>query len=570
MGCFPVTAVRGRKKVLVRNQTMVSNPLSLYDNKPAVLPKPLEIEEERYARTVSAPPSLANTLRSPSPNYQNFNKDLRNFYAPSTARIDQQADLASSSNPSTSPCRNLSFLTRNSANQQGASPWIHSVTDRWSESPVTLRSFGGLPLPLPPSQAIAHPLPLPVPCDESTGSPIYELRNISSTQNFDSSPCSTSSQLEKASGHSLISSLHHKLRSTPHKVVDIQASAVPFLFEEIARACQNFSSESYIGHSGAGSAYKARLYAKAKGETKAVCVIRSTKSMLQDQEPACMAEINRLSQLKHPNVCKLVGFCLEDNNKQSKERMKRNDLLLVYEQLPYGSLDKLLRIKQLDGQTLDWPTRIKVAVDAAQGLASLHEDVSGQILHKDFKLFHIQVDETYNAKVMGYGFVEAMAYNRSLFDKYGAPETAETGRIVAKSNVWNFGVVLLELLAGRKDVQEIFREEQMDPARLQEFLDNDSCKLIRGLDPQLKDRFPVKAVNVVADLILKCLQNEAELRPSMKEIAQILTSAQGLTETITNKTSQKSETRESAVNANPSSFSIYGNETVPLPLKMIT
>ncbi|KAJ7297677.1 hypothetical protein O6H91_Y042900 [Diphasiastrum complanatum] len=522
MGCFPVTAVRGRKKVLVRNQTMVSNPLSLYDNKPAVLPKPLEIEEERYARTVSAPPSLANTLRSPSPNYQNFNKDLRNFYAPSTARmpgLDQQADLASSSNPSTSPCRNLSFLTRNSANQQGASPWIHSVTDRWSESPVTLRSFGGLPLPLPPSQAIAHPLPLPVPCDESTGSPIYELRNISSTQNFDSSPCSTSSQLEKASGHSLISSLHHKLRSTPHKVVDIQASAVPFLFEEIARACQNFSSESYIGHSGAGSAYKARLYAKAKGETKAVCVIRSTKSMLQ---------------------------------------------------LPYGSLDKLLRIKQLDGQTLDWPTRIKVAVDAAQGLASLHEDVSGQILHKDFKLFHIQVDETYNAKVMGYGFVEAMAYNRSLFDKYGAPETAETGRIVAKSNVWNFGVVLLELLAGRKDVQEIFREEQMDPARLQEFLDNDSCKLIRGLDPQLKDRFPVKAVNVVADLILKCLQNEAELRPSMKEIAQILTSAQGLTETITNKTSQKSETRESAVNANPSSFSIYGNETVPLPLKMIT
>ncbi|AQK79183.1 Protein kinase superfamily protein [Zea mays] len=207
--------------------------------------------------------------------------------------------------------------------------------------------------------------------------------------------------------------------------------------------------------------------------------------------------------------------------------------MLVYERLYHGSLDKLL-FGRSDGRFMDWSKRLKVALGAARGLAFLHDEGPFQATYNEFSTLNIQIDKGFTAKLSGYGcvgfnteeisnapmicFLESAA-NLSV-------ETLEKGLLTPKRNVWSFGVMLLELITGRKNLDPNYSKEEHNIfSRSRPFLTDDS-HLCLIMDSRIKGRFPTKAARIVADIILKCLRKDPSERPTMRDVVEALARVQ--------------------------------------------
>ncbi|XP_057448068.1 probable serine/threonine-protein kinase PBL3 isoform X2 [Lotus japonicus] len=228
-----------------------------------------------------------------------------------------------------------------------------------------------------------------------------------------------------------------------------------------------------------------------------------------------LSEVNYLGKLRHPNLVKLFGYCLDGDKR-----------LLVYEYMPKGSLENHLFCR--GGRPLPWATRMKVAIGAAQGLVFLH-DSEQPVIYRDFKASNVLVDLEFNAKLSDFGFAKAgptgdhtHVSTRVLgTEGYAAPEYIATGHLTAKCDVFSFGVVLLELLSGRRAVDKTKpRVEQnlVDWAR--PYL-GDKRKLFRIMDTKLEGQYPQRAAYGAAILALQCI-SEAKTRPQMSEVLATL------------------------------------------------
>ncbi|KAH7276514.1 hypothetical protein KP509_39G010200 [Ceratopteris richardii] len=231
-----------------------------------------------------------------------------------------------------------------------------------------------------------------------------------------------------------------------------------------------------------------------------------------------LAEVHFLGQLHHPNLVRLIGFCAEDDHR-----------LLVYEFMPRGSLENHLFRRGSHGQALSWAIRIKVAVGAARGLAFLHE-AERPVIFRDFKTSNILLNSQFNAKLSDFGLAkdgptgDNTHVSTRVMGTYGyaAPEYVATGHLTAKSDVYSFGVVLLEILTGRRavDKNRPFGEQNLvEWAR--PFL-NDKRRVFRIMDPRLEGQYSMKGAYRAATLALGCLNQDAKLRPTMKEVVQLL------------------------------------------------
>ncbi|KAK3020258.1 hypothetical protein RJ639_045582, partial [Escallonia herrerae] len=191
-------------------------------------------------------------------------------------------------------------------------------------------------------------------------------------------------------------------------------------------------------------------------------------------------EVNFLGVVKHPNLVKLVGYCAEDDERGIQR-------LLVYELMLNKSLEDHLLVRVQS--PLLWITRLKIAQDAARGLAYLHEEMEFQVV----------------------GTVG-----------YAAPEYVHTGRLTAKSDVWSFGVVLYELITGRRAVERnLPRSEQ----KLLEWVKpnvSDSKKFHLIVDPRLEGQYCIKSAQKLASLANKCLMKQPKSRPKMSEVVEML------------------------------------------------
>ncbi|KAF2306546.1 hypothetical protein GH714_019345 [Hevea brasiliensis] len=227
-------------------------------------------------------------------------------------------------------------------------------------------------------------------------------------------------------------------------------------------------------------------------------------------------EVNTFASLRHPNLCKLLGYHARDGSEQR---------MLVYERLYHGSLDRLLYGRS-DGPPIDWNTRMKIALCAAQGLTFLHEEGPFQAVYNEFSTGNIQIDKDFSAKLSGYGCVgqipETEISNSSVAVANLSLETLERGLLTPKSNVWSFGIVLLELLTGRKNLDNRHPKEERNLVKWSRPFLVDDCRLSLIMDPQLKGRFPVKAARTVADIALRCLQKDPLERPTMRTIVEHL------------------------------------------------
>ncbi|KAJ8753918.1 hypothetical protein K2173_000172 [Erythroxylum novogranatense] len=286
-----------------------------------------------------------------------------------------------------------------------------------------------------------------------------------------------------------------------------------FSYEEIASACHNFSLDRCVSEGLSSVIYRASF-----GDDN----LKKFEANITRLHPSAQglkeftSEANTLASMRHPNLCKLLGYYARD---RSELRM------LVYERLYHGSLDRLLYGRS-DGPPIDWNTRMKIALGAAQGLTFLHEEGPFQAMYNQFSTVNIQIDKDFSAKLSGYGCVghipETDLSSTSVAVGNLSVETLERGLLTPKSNVWSFGVVLLELLTGRKNLDSRHPKEERNLVKWSRPFLADDCRLSLIMDPQLKSRFPSKAARTVANIALKCLQNDPLERPTMRTIVEHL------------------------------------------------
>ncbi|WCJ31765.1 Protein kinase superfamily protein [Euphorbia peplus] len=292
-----------------------------------------------------------------------------------------------------------------------------------------------------------------------------------------------------------------------------------FKLSELKNASRNFHPQNLLGEGGFGEVYKAWLDEQTLGPTRpghgiSVAVKKLKPDGFQGHKE-WLSEVNHLGQLHHQNLVKLIGYCLEGENR-----------LLVYEFMPKGSLEN--HLFKSGSRPLSWDVRMKVAIDAARGLSFLH-DFDNQIIYRDFKASNVLLDSEFHGKLSDFGLAKAGPTGDCTHvstqvlgtEGYAAPEYIATGKLTSKCDVYSFGIVLLELLTGRRALDRTkigFEQNLIDWAK--PYL-NDRRKLYRIMDTNLQGQYPQREVFMVAILASHCI-SEAKLRPTMSEVLSIL------------------------------------------------
>ncbi|KAH7284003.1 hypothetical protein KP509_34G035100 [Ceratopteris richardii] len=298
-----------------------------------------------------------------------------------------------------------------------------------------------------------------------------------------------------------------------------------FSYDELAGACMNFAPEFFIREGGAGPVYRACLQKHENGsmDLAVTRLIRGPSHSVKKWR----SELGSIAWLSHPHLCKVIGFSGEDPpGPQERLQGFERERLLVYEHMSNGNLEDLLYCRK-GKAPLGWGTRVKIALGAAQGLSYLHERTPRQIIYRTFRTINIQVDSKFNAKLSDYGFAfnssecpsSSLDSSENLYDAYAAPETRSLGEFSAKSNVWSFGIVLLELLTGRQNMDDFFPPEERDLLQWCRPYLLDSKRLYLVMDPEMKGRYPTREAKMLADLALLCLAEDSMARPTMRNVS---------------------------------------------------
>lgn len=295
-----------------------------------------------------------------------------------------------------------------------------------------------------------------------------------------------------------------------------------YSFSDLKLSTKNFKSDSVLGIGGFGTVYKGWVDEKTLAPTKAgtgmIVAIKKLNSESTQGFEEWQSEVNFLGRLSHPNLVKLLGYCHEDK-----------ELLLVYEFMPKGSLENHLFRRSAAIEPLSWDLRLKIAIGAARGLAFLHTSEK-KVIYRDFKASNILLDGNYNAKISDFGLAKLgpSGSNSHVTTRvmgtygYAAPEYVETGHLYVKSDVYGFGVVVLELLTGLRalDTKRPNRQEKLVDW-VKPMLSN-KRKLKSIMDARMEGQYSSKAAILTAQLTIKCLEGEPKKRPSMKEVVEVL------------------------------------------------
>lgn len=463
MGCL--TVLKGKKKK--PNPSIHVKRINPQDPTPTTLPEPMT----QTRALQSAPPSFRTQVKPMQPSKTAMTSRMRALSAPSTLDAAEQDALSS------------------------------AECEEHEESKTRGGSSGG---GLPP---VPQPLPLPAP--HST--------NLKTMGSFKVCSGSGSGPLLplNASGPLPLPPSGNHLPPTVPSSLPSSGTLKNFSFEEIAAACHNFSPTRCVSEGLSSVMYKASFGEDTSNIKNLQATVTSLRPSSQGLKEF-VSEVNTLASLQHPYLCKLIGFHAREG---SDKRM------LVYERLFHGSLDRLL-YGRTDGPPIDWNARMKVALCAAHGLTFLHEEGPFQAMFHEFSTANIQIDKDFSAKLSGYGCIshipETDISSSSAAMATLSVETLERGLLTPKSNVWSFGVVLLELLTGRKNLDIRHPKEERNLIKWSRPFLADDSRLSLIMDPQLKGRFPVRAARAMADIAQRCLQKDPSERPTMRTIVDHL------------------------------------------------
>ncbi|KAF7034137.1 hypothetical protein CFC21_045189, partial [Triticum aestivum] len=288
-----------------------------------------------------------------------------------------------------------------------------------------------------------------------------------------------------------------------------------FTYEEMHNITNGFSDQNLLGEGGFGSVYKGCL---PEGREVA---IKKLKDGSGQGEREFQAEVEIISRVHHRHLVSLVGYCISGDQR-----------LLVYDFVPNDTLHYHLHGRGVP--VLEWPARVKISAGSAKGIAYLHEDCHPRIIHRDIKSSNILLDNNFEAQVADFGLARlAMDFATHVTTRvmgtfgYMAPEYASSGKLTEKSDVFSFGVVLLELITGRKPVDAsnpLGDESLVEWARplLTQALETGNVGEL--LDPRLDKNFNEVELFHMIEAAAACIRHSAPRRPRMSQVVRALDS----------------------------------------------
>ncbi|CAA0829562.1 Serine/threonine-protein kinase CDL1 [Striga hermonthica] len=292
-------------------------------------------------------------------------------------------------------------------------------------------------------------------------------------------------------------------------------AAHTFTFRELAMATKNFRAECLLGEGGFGRVYKGRL----ETTNQVVAIKQLDRNGLQGNREF-LVEVLMLSLLHHPNLVNLIGYCADGDQR-----------LLVYEYMPLGSLEDHLHDLPSDKKRLDWNTRMKIAAGAAKGLEYLHDKANPPVIYRDLKCSNILLDEGYHPKLSDFGLAklgpvgDKTHVSTRVMGTYGycAPEYAMTGQLTLKSDVYSFGVVLLEIITGRKAIDNSRAAGEHNLVAWARPLFKDRRKFSQMADPMLQGQYPSRGLYQALAVAAMCVQEQPNMRPLIADVVTALT-----------------------------------------------
>nr|KYP75087.1 Cysteine-rich receptor-like protein kinase 25 [Cajanus cajan] len=357
-----------------------------------------------------------------------------------------------------------------------------------------------------PSTAAAptQPVPLTNPSNTDSQHSTYLSKN-----------CSTIIITDPTFQSSLIALLSYfSSNSTTTKNVGEESTIVEGLqydLTTIKAATNNFSHENKIGKGGFGEVYKGIL-----DDGQHIAVKRlSTHSKQGSIE--FVNEVLLIAKLQHKNLVALIGFCLEEQEK-----------ILIYEFMPNGSLDYLLY--GIQQQKLSWSERYKIIEGTALGILYLHEYSRLKVIHRDLKPSNILLDKNMNPKISDFGMARIVEIDQDrgntnrIVGTYGymSPEYAMLGEFSEKSDVFSFGVMILEIITGKKNVQFYDSHTLMEGLIAYVWRQWKNKDLLSILDSHIKEIYSQEEVFQCIHIGLLCVQENPNIRPTMATIISYL------------------------------------------------
>eukprot|EP01018_Ginkgo_biloba_P005774 Gb_14980 [translate_table: standard] len=277
-------------------------------------------------------------------------------------------------------------------------------------------------------------------------------------------------------------------------------------WKELEKSTNNFTS--VIGEGGFGKVYLAHFPDETVGAVK-------VEKRKDRSGQTFKQELSVLLRARHVHLVNLIGFCNE-----------RDQAALVFEYMPNGNLHQRLHFDEHCNRSLAWQSRMTVAFQVAAAIEYLHEVCKPPIVHSDIKSANVLLDEKFNAKLCDFGFSKAGFSSASVFHStvkgslgYLDPHYCKSGVLSKKSDIYSFGVVVLELITGRKS----FSMERGE--MLTEFADpylKDRRRIPELVDERLNGYFDGKEAEAMAGISALCIQEEANMRPCMTEILRVM------------------------------------------------
>ncbi|KAK9998473.1 hypothetical protein SO802_018076 [Lithocarpus litseifolius] len=290
--------------------------------------------------------------------------------------------------------------------------------------------------------------------------------------------------------------------------------AQTFTFDELAIATGNFRSDCFLGEGGFGKVYKGRLE-KINQDVAIKQLDRNGHQGIRE----FVVEVLTLSLADHTNLVKLIGFCAEGDQR-----------LLVYEYMPLGSLENHLHDLPPGRKVIDWNTRMKIAAGAARGLEYLHDKMKPPVIYRDLKCSNILLGEEYHPKLSDFGLAKVgpsgdkTHVSTRVMGTYGycAPDYAMTGQLTFKSDIYSFGVVLLELITGRKAIDSTKSSKEQNLVAWARPLFKDRKYFPQMVDPLLQGQYPMRGLYQALAISAMCVQEQPNMRPVIADVVSAL------------------------------------------------
>ncbi|XP_050291170.1 LRR receptor kinase SERK2 isoform X2 [Quercus robur] len=294
-----------------------------------------------------------------------------------------------------------------------------------------------------------------------------------------------------------------------------------FLWRELQLATDNFSEKNVLGQGGFGKVYKGVLPDNTK-----IAVKRLTDYESPGGDAAFQREVEMISVAVHRNLLRLIGFCTTPTER-----------LLVYPFMQNLSVAYCLRDLKAGVPVLDWPTRKRVALGTARGLEYLHEHCNPKIIHRDVKAANVLLDEDFEAVVGDFGLAKLVDVRKTNVTTqvrgtmgHIAPEYLSTGKSSERTDVFGYGIMLLEIVTGQRAIDFSRLEEEDDVLLLDHVKKLEREKRLEDIvDQNLNKNYNIQEVEMMIQVALLCTQLSPEDRPAMSEVVRML-EGEGLAE----------------------------------------